>query len=263
MPMRAMHHTRRGTGAPLLLVHGLGGSHRSWSTIVDALRAEREVIAVDLPGHGATPPLEGEVSIATMADAVTAFLAAQGLTGVDVVGSSMGARLVLELARRGVVGAVVSLDPGGFWEGWDRTFFATTIGVSIKLVRLLQPVMPAITGTAAGRTLLFAQFSPHPWKLPPDVLLQEMRDYAASPSFEPLLHSLVHGPDQEGIPAGTRKQPIVIGWGAQDGVCLPRQAPRALARFPDARLHWFESCGHFPHWDVPDETVRLILDTTG
>ena len=32
--------------------------------------------------------------------------------------------------------------------------------------------------------------------------------------------------------------------------------------FPDARLHWFERCGHFPHWDAPQETVRLILDNT-
>lgn len=258
-----MHHVRTGRGTPLLLIHGLGGSHRSWATVLDQLAAQREVIAVDLPGHGATPPLGGEVSIATMADAVTAFLAAQGLTGVDVVGSSMGARLVLELARRGVVGAVVSLAPGGFWEGWERTFFGTTIGLSSRLVRLLQPVMPMLTGTAAGRTMLFAQFSPRPWSLPPDVLLQEMRDYAAAPAFDPLLHSLVHGPEQEGIPAGARTAPIVIGWGRQDGVCLPRQAPRALARFPDATLHWFDGCGHFPHWDVPDETVRLILDSTG
>lgn len=54
----------------------------------------------------------------------------------------------------------------------------------------------------------------------------------------------------------------MIGWGRRDWVCLPRQAPRAARRFPDARVHWFERCGHFPHWDVPEETARLILDTT-
>ncbi|MGX7927774.1 alpha/beta fold hydrolase, partial [Tsuneonella sp. HG094] len=50
-----MHQIERGTGRKLLLVHGLGGSSRSWSTVIDALSAERTVIAVDLPGHGATP----------------------------------------------------------------------------------------------------------------------------------------------------------------------------------------------------------------
>lgn len=105
-----MHHVRRGKGKPLLLIHGLGGSWRSWGPILDALAAERDVIAVDLPGFGGTPPLAGEVSIATLADAVTDFLTDQKLIGVDAVGSSMGARLVIELARR-----------GEYWARWSRS----------------------------------------------------------------------------------------------------------------------------------------------
>jgi pimeloyl-ACP methyl ester carboxylesterase len=57
-----MHYVRRSTGKPLLLIHGLGGSRRSRQTILDPLAAEREVIAVDLPGHGDTPPLSGVVT---------------------------------------------------------------------------------------------------------------------------------------------------------------------------------------------------------
>ena len=84
-----MKHIRRGKGKPLLLIHGLGGSWRSWNPILDSLAVEREVIAVDLPGFGDTPPLSGEVSIRTLADAVTGFVAANKLTGIDAVGSSM------------------------------------------------------------------------------------------------------------------------------------------------------------------------------
>jgi len=258
-----MHHIRRGTGKPLLLIHGLGGSWREWTPILDALAAEREVIALDLPGFGDTPPLPGEVSIATLADAVTAFLDAHHLTGVDVVGSSMGARLVLELARRGVVGAVVSLDPGGFWRGWERTFFGTSVGLSIRLIRLLQPLMPLLTGNAVGRTLLFAQFSAHPWRLSPKVTLAEMRGFAASPSIDELLRQLVSGPTQQGMAPGAAHGPITIGWGRQDHVCLPLQARRAAELFPDARVHWFGHSGHFPQWDVPEDAARLILASTG
>lgn len=118
-----MNYIRRGTGKPLLLIHGLGGSWRTWSPILDDLAPERDVIAVD----------------------------------------PMGARLVLELARRGgVLGAVVSLDPGGFWRGWECHAFYASVYASVRLVRLLQPVMPFITGNAIGRTLLFAQFSARP-----------------------------------------------------------------------------------------------------
>lgn len=258
-----MNYIRRGTGKPLLLIHGLGGSWRSWSPILDGLAAEREVIAVDLPGFGATPPLPGEVSIRTLSDAVIEFLIANELTGIDAVGSSMGARLVLELARRGsVLGAVVSLDPGGFWRGWERHAFYASVYASVRLVRLLQPVMPFIIGNAVGRTLLFAQFSARPWKLSPEVTLEEMRSFAASPSFDELLRQLAYGETQQGAPLNSVKHPLVIGWGRHDRVCFPSQAERALKSFPDARLHWFEHCGHFPQWDVPQETTRLILTST-
>lgn len=58
----------------MLLIHGLGGNWRSWNLILAELAAEREVIAIDLPGFGETPPLPGEVSSRTLADAVTDFL---------------------------------------------------------------------------------------------------------------------------------------------------------------------------------------------
>lgn len=258
-----MHHVRRGGGRPLLLLHGLGGSWREWAPVLDKLAAEREVIAVDLPGFGETPPLLGKVSIETLADAVTRFLEEQGLVGVDVAGGSMGARLALELARRGVVGDTVSLDPGGFWEGWQKGFFFGSIWLSIRLIRLLQPAMPRITASPVGRTLLFAQFSARPWRLSPAVTLAEMRSFAASPSIDEALYQLVNGPPQKGAPRGSTRGRITIGWGRQDRVCLPGQSEKALRLFPGARLHWFDGSGHFPQWDVPGEAARLILSSTG
>jgi pimeloyl-ACP methyl ester carboxylesterase len=258
-----MHHIRRGTGKPLLLVHGLGGSWRSWQTILAPLAAEREVIALDLPGHGRTPPLPGETSIRTLADAVTEFINDNNLNGVDAVGSSMGARLVLELARRGgVLGGVVSLNPGGFWRGWQIPFFYHSINLSIKLVRALQPAMPALTGNIISRSLLFTQFSARPWRIAPQVALDEMLSFAATPVFDELLYNLAYGEEQEGAPAGAIEHPFVIGWGRRDRVCLPSQSRLALEKFPDAQLYWFDHCGHFPQWDKPRETVRLILDGT-
>ena len=257
-----LHVVKRGQGKPLLLIHGIGSSWRTWNPIMDALAAQREVIAIDLPGHGETPVLEGENSIYTLTDAVIRWLEENRLTGIDCVGSSMGARVVLELARRGALGAVVSLDPGGFWTGWQVPVFYYSVAVSVRLLRLLQPVMPAITGNALGRTLLLAQFSLRPWKVPAQVALTEMQTFARTRNFDELLRQLAYGKTQEGAPRGSITSPLVIGWGRQDRVVLPSQAARALLAFPDARLHWFDSCGHFPHWDQPAQTVELILSTT-
>ena len=118
-----MHQIQRGTGRKILLVHGLGGSWRSWSTILDALSIDRTVSAIDLPGHGASPADHDSGTFDGLVGSVERYIADNDLKGIDLVGSSMGARIVLELARRGNVGNVVALDPGGFWRGWERPFF--------------------------------------------------------------------------------------------------------------------------------------------
>jgi len=254
---------RRGDGTPLLLVHGLGASWPSWSPILDDLATHRDVIAIDLPGFGDSPPLPGKVSIAALTDAVADFMSSQNLAGSDTVGSSMGARIVLELARRGTGGDTVALDPGGFWSPGELRLFSISLKASLALVLRLQRAMPALTGNPAGRTALLAQFSAAPWRLPPDVALHEMRSFAKAASLHQALDALVDGPLQEGAPAGSTPGRVTIGWGRQDRVTLPRQAARAQQRFPDAELHWFERCGHFPMWDQPRQTAELILARTG
>ena len=258
----SIHHVRTGEGRPLLLVHGLGSNVRNWDPIVPLLSAAgRQVIALDLPGFGDSPPLAGEVTIASLTDAVQGFIAEQQLGDVDVVGSSMGARMVLEMARRGHRGAVVALDPGGFWTDTQVKVFGATVGASIALVRRIQPLLPALTRSKAGRTALLLQFSAHPWRLAPELVLTELRSFKRATRLDEALDALVSGPKQEGAPAGSLTSPVVIGWGRKDRVTLPSQAETALELFPDARLHWFDDCGHFPHWDQPEQAARLILDT--
>ena len=255
-----MQYKRSGRGTPLLLVHGLGGSYRSWDTIAPSLARTRDVIAIDLPGHGQSPTETDSGTFAGLARSLDEWLVSENFTGIDMVGSSMGARLVLEMARRGRAGAVVALDPGGFWQGWERTFFKTTISTSIKLVRAIQSLLPTITGNVAGRTALMLQLSARPWALPPALVENELRSFADTPTFESLVEDLATGPMQEG-PAAT-SAPVVIGWGRKDRLCLPQQARRALAAFPDATMHWFSHSGHFPMWDQPDEAIRVILEAT-
>ncbi len=76
-----------------------------------------------------------------------------------------------------------------------------------------------------------------------------------------MLRELARGPLQQGSALTPGR--VTIGWGRQDRLLLPRQATRAQAAFPSARLHWFERSGHFPHWDQPADTARVILETVG
>ena len=250
---------RHGNGRPLLLVHGLGGSVRSWDPIAPALARSRELVLIDLPGHGRSPALEGRQTFAAFADAIEAFVRGQGLQTVDLVGSSIGARLVLELSRRGVGGHCVALDPGGFWRGWETTYFHYTLAASIRLLRLLKPALPFLSRHALTRALLLVQLTARPAFLPAGVVLAELQSLVATPVFDAMLRELAIGPMQ----LGTASTPgrVTIGWGRNDRLLLPRQAPRAQRAFPTARMHWFDNCGHFPQWDQPQEAVRVILET--
>jgi len=256
-----MDHHRQGTGKPLLLVHGLGGSRGSWDLVVDSLAQSRELILIDLPGHGQTPAEDDSGTFAGLARSLDAWLEAQGLTQVDMVGSSLGARLVLEMARRGRAGAVVSLDPGGFWAGWERHWTFSTLGASVAALRLLSPSVRLLSHAAASRTALLAQLSARPWALDGDLVERELTSFAATPTFDALLTDLAYGPAQQG-PADPATGPLTIGWGSHDRLCLPIQAARAQAAFPSARLHWFGSSGHFPMWDEPARTADLVLRAT-
>lgn len=256
-----LNFVRQGTGPPLLLVHGLGGSSRSWTTILPALSRAREVVVPDLPGHGDTPAHAGSDTFGGLVDSVETFIDDQGLEGIDIVGSSLGARVALELARRGRVGATIALDPGGFWRGRERTWFRTTLIASIRLVRGLGSARPALCRSAVTRSLLLAQLSARPWKLDGGIVATELASFASTKTFEALVRDLAAAPQQAG-PAAESSSPVIIGWGRQDRLCLPRQAARAKAAFPSARVHWFDTCGHFPMWDQPEETVQLILEET-
>ena len=262
--MKNINFLRRGSGSPLLLVHGLGGCAESWCPILNQLSQNRDVIAIDLPGFGSSPPLDGEVSIPKLADAVIEFLNTRDLTGVDAVGSSVGATLVLELARRGnILGAVVALSPLGLWRGLEKHAFYASAFASMRIVRTLQPALNEIAASRFARAAFFSQLSEHPWRLEPRTVLTEMRSYNNAVSFDELLTSLVYGEPQKGAPFGSITSPLVIGWGRQDRISFPREAQRALKSFPDAKLRWFDHCGHFPHWDAPEESVELILENTG
>ncbi len=251
--------SRSGSGTPLVLVHGLGARRASWNPVLPGLAASRQVVTVDLPGHGASPSLAGDLTFERLTDALQDWLVQVDLSGADLVGSSLGARMVLELARRGVGRHVVALDPGGFWNGTERAVFGKSVKASFALVKALRPALPALAGSSVGRTALLPQFSPRPWAVPGDVALTDLRSITDTPALYETLQALLDSGTQQGGPTPGR---VLLGWGRRDRVTLPRQAARARVAFPQASMHWFEHCGHFPMWDRPDETVQVVLAAT-
>jgi len=255
-----LNQIRHGAGPGLLLLHGLGGSWRSWRPVLNLLATERRVIAVDLPGFGKTPPLAEDAPLSELADALCSFLTEHNLIGIDVAGYCLGGWLALELARRGAVGAAVAINPAGFAaHRRDHLRFAAVYRGARTLYRAARPFLPLLAARAWGRVALMALSSRRPWLLPPDVVLEEAQACLIARSFDDTLARLREISD----PQGSERGRIIICWSENNYLCPPQQAYRALARFPHARLEWLPEAGHLAHWDVPQQTARLILDHTG
>jgi pimeloyl-ACP methyl ester carboxylesterase len=95
-----LYYEVHGTGAPLVLLHGGVAGLAMLGTILPALTASRQVIAVELQGHGRTADVDRPLRYETMADDIAALLAHLGVTRADVMGYSRGGGVALQMAIR-------------------------------------------------------------------------------------------------------------------------------------------------------------------
>lgn len=105
---------RRGSGDPLLLVHGTGGSRLHWAPITELLEPHHDLLLVDLPGHGASePPPDGiPHNPIGYAQLLVRMLDELGLNAAHAVGNSVGGWTALELAKLGRARSVDRARPG-------------------------------------------------------------------------------------------------------------------------------------------------------
>jgi pimeloyl-ACP methyl ester carboxylesterase len=265
-------HERRGSGPPLVLIHGIGSRWQVWQPVLAQVTRHREVIALDLPGFGESPlwpPLTetgapvghaAPGSVGHLADQVAAFLDQLGLQRPELAGSSLGAGIALELGRRGRAAAVTAFAPVGFWGPAGRRWCQAVVGGARGLSAALAPALPRIFATRAGRVALCSVFYGHPSRLSPEDCLADARALSHAPGFAAARRAfgvwrLPVGAD----PGALSGIPVTIAWGTRDAV-LPyrRQAARAREELPTARHVLLEGCGHLPFADDPARCADLL-----
>lgn len=252
---------RTGGGEPLVLVHGLGHRRQAWDAVVPRLAAERDVIAVDLPAMGESPPPPvGDYR--TMADMLEKFFAELGIERPHVAGNSLGGLIALELAARGGVRTATALSPAGFWNTSERIWCAAVFRLSVFLgARLPDAVVEGIVGNRAARGALFGLFFGRPGRHEVDDLRHDLRNLGTRhrPAVAAALGRLrqwpVPGPAAPGVP-------VTIAWGSRDLLLFPHQARRARRAFPAARFVDLPGLGHVPMADDPERVAGLLLEAT-
>jgi pimeloyl-ACP methyl ester carboxylesterase len=252
-------HERLGSGPPLVLLHGIGHHRQAWYPVADRLAPSRELILVDLPGHGESPPLrwDGRPPVQALAEELIAFLDAQGLERPHVAGNSLGGALALILAAFGRAASVTGLSPAGFWAS-ERQILLTKANFKIMLAAgaVIAPVAPLLARTAAGRALMYATIVHRPSRLSPEQAVGDLRAFLAAREAmnailgQPLAFTL-------SVPDDV---PVTIAWGTHDRLLPPSQARVARQRIPHARQVPLPGCGHVPMTDDPALVARVLLE---
>jgi pimeloyl-ACP methyl ester carboxylesterase len=121
-----MYYEILGTGDPVVLLHGAFMSTGSMEGLATALARTRQVVAVDLQGHGRTADIDRPLSYEQMADDVAGLVRHLGVEQTDVFGYSMGGGAALqvamrhpELVRKLVVATAYSTSDGVYPEVWE------------------------------------------------------------------------------------------------------------------------------------------------
>jgi pimeloyl-ACP methyl ester carboxylesterase len=257
-----INYHREGEGPPLVLLHGIGHHWQAWRPVIRLLRPEFDVIACDLPGFGASPPLPQRVrpTIDAYALAFRRFFAELELGRPQVAGNSMGGAIALELARAHAVSSACALSPAGFWTQRELRFCQWSLKAIPQIPAPIRPLIEALVRTKASRAVLFSQLFAWPARTPAEEAVSALRDAWAAPAFLGALeafddYTFARGDELRGVP-------VTVAWGTRDNLLLyARQAPRARAMLPWAR-HLTLGAGHLPFFDDPAAVAEVVRPST-
>ena len=260
MTGRMLHFERRGSGPPLVLLHGYTGSASSMAGLARALAADFETIAMDLPGHGRSLGLAGTAgfSFDACVDDLAATLESAGRSKACWLGYSMGARLALACAVRrpqAVAALVLVSGRAGIADPAEREVRRRTDaaladrmetdGIAAFVDEWM--AMPMFqTQQRLGAAFLEEQRR--------ERLGNDVRELAASlralgPGAQPPLYDQL----------SRATMPVLLIAGALDPAFVGH-AKELAQRLPNAELCTIEDAGHAAHLEQPDAVTRAVRD---
>jgi pimeloyl-ACP methyl ester carboxylesterase len=242
LPSGTLAWREAGSGTPLLCLHGLGSSSKSWNMQYRDFGGTNRVIGWDCPGYGGSgdPPTTTPLA-ADYAEALAGLLNALSLDNVDLIGHSMGAV---------VAGCFAGLYPqrvrrlilSGARAGSSRLGAAGGYAQRIEELRTLSPEEFGMR-RAAGMVAPGAEAG----------LRERVAQIAAEArlsGYEAACHMLSHSDNTEAL--GRLSMPSLILCGAEDRVAPPEESRHLLSLIPDAELVLIEGAAHAPYSERPD-----------
>lgn len=244
-----------------MLLHGLGGAAVTWHPTWEGLADRFTVIAPDLPGHGRSEEPQGKYALDEAPLWVSGILDALDIPSAALVGNSMG----------GLWAAATALEyPGRV----DRLVLEDSAGLGPEITLLLRllslPLLGELLGRPSRRSLhtVLNRLVYDPATVSDELFEELYRERARPSNVRAWLRMLRLGVGLRGVRPEillldrlpNLEMPTFVLWGQQDTVFPVQHAKRAVDLIPDALLHIFHRCGHWPHIEHANEFNGLVGD---
>ena len=256
-----------GSGPVVMFVHGLGGSWQNWLENIPEFARDHRVIAVDLPGFGASEMPAQPISMEGYARTLEALCAQLDLDAVALVGNSMGGFVGAELAIRSP-------------ERVQRLCLVAAAGLSIEhlradpalaVLRRTEALITFYAGWFAARSetvsrrpglrrALMGLVAAHPDRLPAPLIAEQIRG-TGKPGFLDALAAMTGYPIRDRL--GDIACPTLVVWGDRDRLVPVADADEFERLIDDARKVVYRDTGHVPMLERPgrfNADLRAFLE---
>jgi pimeloyl-ACP methyl ester carboxylesterase len=250
-------HDEMGSGKPLVLVHGLNDSHRSWHRIMPLLARSRRVLALDLAGCGLSGRPDASYTLEWHADVVHAWLDALGIGECDVVGHSYGGGVAQYMLLRQPcrIRRLALVAAGGL--GREVSFELRLASLPMVVERFGQPFMALAAGPALRAVGGVVDREGEQW-------MRKVNSFPGTArAFSRTVRDVIDWRGQRRHFRDRAREidqfpPVALLWGDKDRVIPHAHAIASMELMRGATLTTFPGCGHFPHHQCPQEVARAL-----
>ena len=252
-----IHYQEKGTGTPLVLIHGYTSSTYSWKDVFEPLAKTFHVIALDLKGFGFSAKPDGDYTRRAQAMLVTHLLEHLKIEKAWLCGNSMGGEVALNvaLANPERVAGLILIDSAGVEVPGSGSLTPGYLLVPV-IGRLM--IALSLTSDKLVREGLEKSFYDR-MKVTPDRLVNYYRPLKTRGGQLAALRARTQwGMFPVEAELARIVVPTLIVWGAQDQLIPLAAGHRLSSLIKDSKLVVFDNCGHLPQEEMPARTVDEI-----
>jgi pimeloyl-ACP methyl ester carboxylesterase len=250
-----LHYLEAGKGAPVVLLHGLGGDGSRWGPNIEPLAKDFHVFALDQIGFGQSDKPLANYHTGMLSEFLVDFLKAVNVPKASLVGNSMGAGVALYTAVHfpQVVDRIVLADGGGYRAAPGAAPAAPTA----EALRRRQ-IQNSVT---REETREFFRILFHDKSLVTDRMVDEQLAMRLRSAFT--ITKIQEAGERGSLTeqeVRSVKAPALILWGKFDELANPSGADRLERAIPGSQKVIIDNCGHMPQLEKADEFNRLVRD---